>query len=1649
MNKQTIISLNRNITALKQQGHNGPTTYRSAEETPGCLSAISPLAYLADLLDYATRHILKQGTPISLEEIEAYFHQPFGRIPLNCEALQEEVPQIRICVEVLRQHFKEGDDYGLPNSTEKQYREDTYATLLLKLGTSVSVIKNIADADADTRAKVADTLAIDEAHLNKLWPGQDKVSEDWLSRIFGVARTTEVQFDNTIPEFLAWREERLAKTADSLFGSNADNAGEQEQWLTEKKQATAIQLRQIGQATEELMLPILRKAYLPSSESARQAGNQLLINCEYDACFRTTRVSQAITTVQQLIASVRTGLLLDTHPELTFEADGFMEEWKWLGSYQSWRSAMMVFLFPENVLNPGLYENYSPAIRKVFDHLRKQRSLSAADVEKAMESYETYLKDISDLDVEASCQTFYTEDPETSILFQFGRSSNGKVYMSTFSNNHQQYWSAAPEISKKESPDDQGNVFQHHTVKSILAAAPFQMSTGQRVICLVLEYHRTHVQTGNHSGKKLYLLLYDLDEKTWKKDPVGLHQPSKFYREAVVARSNSEVSGIRLYLTIGDAVHNNLLNADLSGFENKEWLQAKLSGVLVDAIERPHKSGWLFVNKSSHTEILDSQSNSHGGWDIWPLNLTYADHSTVGVVFGTQANVPFIHWLVKMKTGYIWSLDISAGSFGVKRPLGSQMVAFSKHFGTSIENNFDGFRLCYAYSNQGKTIQQHTHFSENQSVFRFQNTRSTTFSLEATFSLKPSLAVDRKSETNKALSNVSKSDLHLRDLLWEAYFFLPLYAGSLLQRAGRYTDAKDYYRLIYDYAMPNGERKVFYGLIQEESHPEAPERHNNWLSDPLNPHAIAAGRQNAYTQYCILSIVQGFLQEADGAFARDTIEDLGTARTLYTTVLTLLKDFNIAAESVEAASLLRSSKVARTMEEVLQAPDRKLEAFNLSTNLLLNVNSFTFSVPDNPVWQMYRMHAEINLFKINTCRNIAGEERPMDAISVAMTNLEDLFYLQNGQLNQAPRPRSLRPTPYRYTLLIDRAKQLANLAQQIEASFLTTLEKLDAETLNVINAQNEIQLSKAGIRLQDLRLNEADHGVKLVGLQTDRTEIQVNHYTKLIAEGFSGYERAALKAMGWKPSNPMAALNNRIGEFVHEFTGGLAEYIPVVGGFFGSSNARKIQRNTTLASYERRAQEWEHQLNLSQQDILIGQQQRRIAEDQVKVVTQERQIATLRSNHAETVAQFLTNKFTNAELYDWMSEVLEGIYSFFLQQATATAQLAAQQLAFERQEPVPTIILADYWEAPRDNITSGESSDKAPDRRGLTGSARLQQDIHQLDQFALQTDRRKLQMSKTISLASLLPAEFQQFRETGNLFFHTPMELFDRDFPGHHLRLIERVRVSVIALAPTIEGIKATLSSSGVSRTVQAVNGAIFSTTEIKRLPESIALTGAINATGIFDFEAADQTKLRPFESMGVDATWQFELPKAANLSLNYDTIADVLITIDYTALHSEIHKMEVIERLDKTLVADRAFSFRNDFLDQWYDLHHPEDLPAEQQLTAHFDLLRDDFPPNIQNLRVKHITLHLPQEDYPSLAVTLNREGKSYPYQNRMTPEGIASSRDADNHPERWQKMLGKSPVGPWTLGFPVNDTVKQWFKGGRFQDIILVITYEGDIQY
>ncbi|MEF8774083.1 MAG: neuraminidase-like domain-containing protein, partial [Halobacteriales archaeon] len=117
--------------------------------------------------------------------------------------------------------------------------------------------------------------------------------------------------------------------------------------------------------------------------------------------------------------------------------------------------------------------------------------------------------------------------------------------------------------------------------------------------------------------------------------------------------------------------------------------------------------------------------------------------------------------------------------------------------------------------------------------------------------------------------------------LWEAYFFLPMLLGRRLQRAGQYNEALDWFRTVYDYTLPEDDRKIFHRLHREEYYGEISSPKPGWLGDDVGPHVIAAGRTHAYTRFTVFSIVQCLLDHADAEFGHSATESIARARDRY------------------------------------------------------------------------------------------------------------------------------------------------------------------------------------------------------------------------------------------------------------------------------------------------------------------------------------------------------------------------------------------------------------------------------------------------------------------------------------------------------------------------------------------------------------------------------------------------------------------------------------------------------------------------------------------------------------------------------------------------------------------------------------------------
>ena len=168
----------------------------------------------------------------------------------------------------------------------------------------------------------------------------------------------------------------------------------------ELDESVAAALAQIVSAAEEIALPQLREALIAAAplpaaaqpDRAKWLADLLMIDMKSGGCATTTRVAQAIETIQSLFFLVRAGELRETDPFATIALKQsslatFDQDMAWMGSYSTWRAAMFVFLYPENILLPSLRTEATAPFVNLVDTLRSAGLVSPKQATDAGRRY--------------------------------------------------------------------------------------------------------------------------------------------------------------------------------------------------------------------------------------------------------------------------------------------------------------------------------------------------------------------------------------------------------------------------------------------------------------------------------------------------------------------------------------------------------------------------------------------------------------------------------------------------------------------------------------------------------------------------------------------------------------------------------------------------------------------------------------------------------------------------------------------------------------------------------------------------------------------------------------------------------------------------------------------------------------------------------------------------------------------------------------------------------------------------------------------------------------------------------------------------------------------------------------------------------------
>ena len=180
--------------------------------------------------------------------------------------------------------------------------------------------------------------------------------------------------------------------------------------------STEVHNRLRSRLRDALVAYLLRKAEIKALglKDANALYGYFLIDVEMDSCMLTSRLKQAIASVQLFVQRCLLNLEAPTIAPKQIDAS----QWKWMRNYRVWEANRKVFLYPENWIEPELRDNKSPFFKELESELL-QGEVTNESVEKALNNYLEKLHDVARLDI---CGIY--EDREAQELHVFGRTFN-------------------------------------------------------------------------------------------------------------------------------------------------------------------------------------------------------------------------------------------------------------------------------------------------------------------------------------------------------------------------------------------------------------------------------------------------------------------------------------------------------------------------------------------------------------------------------------------------------------------------------------------------------------------------------------------------------------------------------------------------------------------------------------------------------------------------------------------------------------------------------------------------------------------------------------------------------------------------------------------------------------------------------------------------------------------------------------------------------------------------------------------------------------------------------------------------------------------------------------------------------------------------
>jgi hypothetical protein len=802
-----------------------------------------------------------------------------------------------------------------------------------------------------------------------------------------------------------------------------------------------------------------------------------------------------------------------------------------------------------------------------------------------------------------------------------------------------------------------------------------------------------------------------------------------------------------------------------------------------------------------------------------------------------------------------------------------------------------------------------------------------------------------------------------------------------------------------------------------------------WRKDPFKPHLIARMRTTTYQKTVVMKYLDNLIAWADQLFRRDTIESINEATQIYILAAEILgrRPEDIPPRATPRVQTYNSlepnlgafSNALVQIEEFISPSVNGSVAVGSSQQPALTLPAMLyFCVPKNDKLLDYWDRVADRLFKLRHCMNIEGVVRQLPLFEPPIEpGLLVRAAAAGVDFGSVLNDLSAAQPHYRFNVLAQKASELCAELKSLGQAMLAALEKRDAERLSLLRAEQEASLLALVEEVRKLQYDEAEQNKTALSQSRQTAVTRYVHYQKLL-----GVQSPQVPGIGQpipeSPPSPHIAIQEEGGIKMISFEKGemdklkesddsqdtaawlefgasIAHIVPNfniepfgVGATFGGSNvgsalsavANRLRADATEASFEAgksarlgqfamRAHEWLLQSNLAGREIMQLDQQILAAELRMQIADREL------SNHRRQLAQarelegFLRDKYTNQELYGWMIGQLATVFFQTYQLAYDLAKRAERAFRHELGLKDSSFIQFGYWDSLKKGLLAGE---------------RLLHDLKRMEVAYLDQHKREYEITKHASLAQLDPLALVQLRQTGACVVRLPEALFDLDYPGHYMRRLKSVSLTIPAVTGPYTGVNCTLTllKSSVRHTNTLLGGQYARQEGDTRFTDSLGAIQSIvtssgqNDSGLFETNLRDERYL-PFEGAGAMSEWQIELP-AGFRQFDYDTISDVILHVRYTAregggLFKQQAALELQNAVNEFIRSEgqqgfvQMFSLRHEFPTAWHRfLTLPADAAGNQTFMLALDLERFPFLFHHRTLTINTIELFVKvQEEF------------------------------------------------------------------------------------